>query len=209
MTSTTNHSPIDPSSAKARSKQWRVVDIVVASVVAVASGVIFWAWGLAWNALSLPLAFLPGLSGLLAGGWLFAGVLGALIIRKPGAALFTEIVAAFVSMAIGTEWGWATLVSGLIQGAAIELVFLVFLYANWSVLAAILAGAAGGAALGINENLVYYAANDAMFKTVYLSSTIVSGAILAGLLSWFAVRGLAATGALSRFAAGRDQSQRV
>lgn len=186
-----------------------MVDIVVASVVAVASGVIFWAWGLAWNALSLPLAFLPGLSGLLAGGWLFAGVLGALIIRKPGAALFTEIVAAFVSMAIGTEWGWATLVSGLIQGAAIELVFLVFLYANWSVLAAILAGAAGGAALGINENLVYYAANDAMFKTVYLSSTIVSGAILAGLLSWFAVRGLAATGALSRFAAGRDQSQRV
>jgi energy-coupling factor transport system substrate-specific component len=209
VTSTTNHSPIDPSAAKARSKQWRVVDIVVASVVAVASGVIFWAWGLAWNALSLPLAFLPGLSGLLAGGWLFAGVLGALIIRKPGAALFTEIVAAFVSMAIGTEWGWATLVSGLIQGAAIELVFLIFLYANWRVFVAVLAGAAGGAALGINENLVYYAANDAMFKTVYLSSTIVSGAVLAGLLSWFAVRGLAATGALSRFAAGRDQSQRV
>lgn len=204
MTSTTNPSP-----TKARSKQWRVVDIVVASVVAVASGVIFWAWGLAWNALSLPLAFLPGLSGLLAGGWLFAGVLGALIIRKPGAALFTEIVAAFVSMAIGTEWGWATLVSGLIQGAAIELVFLVFLYANWSVVAAILAGAAGGAALGINENLVYYAANDAMFKTIYLSSTIVSGVVLAGLLSWFAVRGLAATGALSRFAAGREQGQRV
>jgi energy-coupling factor transport system substrate-specific component len=209
VTSTTNHSPIDPSAAKARSKQWRVVDIVVASVVAVASGVIFWAWGLAWNALSLPLAFLPGLSGLLAGGWLFAGVLGALIIRKPGAALFTEIVAAFVSMAIGTEWGWATLVSGLIQGAAIELVFLIFLYANWRVFVVVLAGAAGGAALGINENLVYYAANDAMFKTVYLSSTIVSGAVLAGLLSWFAVRGLAATGALSRFAAGRDQSQRV
>src|SRR5690606_27281412 len=75
-------------------RQWRVVDIVVASVVAVACGVIFWAWGLAWPALSLPLAFLPGLSGLLAGGWLFAGVLGALITRKPGAALFTELVAA-------------------------------------------------------------------------------------------------------------------
>jgi energy-coupling factor transport system substrate-specific component len=190
-------------------RQWRVVDIVVASVVAVACGVIFWAWGLAWNALSLPLAFLPGLSGLLAGGWLFAGVLGALITRKPGAALFTELVAAFVSMAIGTEWGWATLISGLIQGAAIELVFLVFLYANWSVMAAMLAGAAGGAALGINENLVYYAANDAIFKSIYLTSTIVSGILLAGLLSWAAVRGLAATGALSRFAAGREQSQRV
>ncbi len=189
--------------------RWRVVDIVVASVVAVAAGVIFWAWGLAWNALSLPLAFLPGLSGLLAGGWLFAGVLGALIVRKPGAALFTELVAAFVSMVIGTEWGWGTIVSGLIQGAAIELVFAVFLYTNWRMFAAILAGAAGGAALGINENIVYYAANDAMFKTIYLSSTIVSGMLLAGLLSTLAVRGLAATGALSRFAAGREQAERV
>lgn len=189
--------------------QWRVVDIVVASVVAVAAGVIFWAWGIAWNALSLPLAFLPGLSGLLAGGWLFAGVLGALIVRKPGAALFTELVAAFVSMAIGTEWGWATLISGLIQGLAIELIFAVFLYTNWRLLAAILAGAAGGAALGINENLVYYAANDAAFKAIYLASTIISGIVLAGVLSWLAVRGLAATGALSRFAAGREQTQRV
>lgn len=189
--------------------QWRVVDIVVASVVAVASGVIFWAWGFAWNVLSLPLAFLPGLSGLLAGGWLFAGVLGALIVRKPGAALFTEVVAAFVSMVIGTEWGWATLVSGVIQGAAVELIFAVFLYVNWSVIVTLLAGAAGGAALGINENLVYYAANDAMFKTVYLASTITSGIVLAGVLSWLAVRGLAATGALSRFAAGREQTQRV
>lgn len=205
MTSTTNQqTPLT------RNKyQWRVVDIVVASVVAVAAGVIFWAWGLAWNALSLPLAFLPGLSGLLAGGWLFAGVLGALIVRKPGAALFTELVAAFVSMAIGTEWGWATLISGLIQGLAIELIFAAFLYTNWRLFVAILAGAAGGAALGINENIVYYAANDATFKAIYLASTIVSGAILAGVLSWFAVRGLAATGALGRFAAGREQTQRV
>ena len=189
--------------------QWRVVDIVVASVIGVASGVIFWAWGLAWNALSLPLAFLPGLSGLLTGGWLFAGVLGALIVRKPGAAFFTEVVAAFVSMVIGTQWGWGTMVSGVIQGLGIELVFAIFLYTNWRLYVAIIAGAAGGAALGINENLVYYAANDSTFKAIYLASAITSGVILAGLLSWLAVRGLAATGALSRFAAGREQTQRV
>ena len=189
--------------------QWRVVDIVVASVIGVASGVIFWAWGLAWNALSLPLAFLPGLSGLLTGGWLFAGVLGALIVRKPGAAFFTEVVAAFVSMVIGTQWGWGTMVSGVIQGLGIELVFAIFLYTNWRLYVAIIAGAAGGAALGINENFVYYAANDSTFKAIYLASAITSGVILAGLLSWLAVRGLAATGALSRFAAGRQQTQRV
>lgn len=201
MTATTTHNR--------NARQWRVVDIVVASVVGVASGVIFWAWGQVWEIMSLPLAFLPGLSGLLAGGWLFAGVLGALIVRKPGAAFFAEVVAAFVSMIIGSQWGWATMISGAIQGIAIELVFAIFLYANWRLFTAILAGAVGGLALGINENLVYYAANDAMFKTVYLTSTIISGAVLAGVLSWLAVRGLAATGALSRFAAGREQTPRV
>ena len=29
---------------------WRVVDIVVASSIAVAFGVVFWAWGNLWNA---------------------------------------------------------------------------------------------------------------------------------------------------------------
>jgi energy-coupling factor transport system permease protein len=77
-------------STRRRSYRWRVVDIVVASVIGVAAGIIFWAWGLAYNPLSAPLqAALPGLQALLGGGWLFAGVLGGLIIRKPGAALYT------------------------------------------------------------------------------------------------------------------------
>src|SRR5690606_4551059 len=59
--------------------RWRVVDIVTAAVLGVASGVLFWAWGLAWTPLSTLLAFSPGLSGLLAGGWLFAGILGGLV----------------------------------------------------------------------------------------------------------------------------------
>jgi energy-coupling factor transport system permease protein len=72
-----------------RNYRWRVVDIVVASVIGVASGVIFWAWGLAWTPLSALLSFTPGVEGILAGGWLFAGVLGGLVIQKPGAALYT------------------------------------------------------------------------------------------------------------------------
>jgi energy-coupling factor transport system permease protein len=38
---------------------------------------------------------------------------------------------------------------------------------------------------------------------------VLSGAILAGLLGWIVVRALAATGALHRFAAGRDVTERV
>ncbi|RLP71636.1 hypothetical protein D9V29_07200 [Mycetocola manganoxydans] len=188
-----------------RNLRWRVVDIVVASVIGVASGVIFWAWGLAWGPLSAALSFTPGLGGLLAGGWLFAGVLGALIIRKPGAAIYTELVAAAVSALIGTVWGFETLIWGLVQGIGAEIVFALFFYANWRIGVALLAGAGTGLAVGLlDTTFTSYAALDIAAKTTYIVSAIVSGTVIAGLLSWFAVRGLAATGALSRFASGRS-----
>ena len=42
-----------------------------------------------------------------------------------------------------------------------------------------------------------------------VAAGVVGGALIAGLLSWLAVRGLARTGALSRFAAGREIATRV
>lgn len=197
-----------PSSSAAPSRRrdlrWRVVDIVVASVVAVASGIVFWAWGLATNVLGLAFEFLPGLGGILGGGWLFAGVLGGLIIRKPGAALFTELLAALVSGLIGTQWGFLVLLSGLVQGLGAEIVFALFLYRSGRLVVALLAGAGAGLALSINDLLVYYAGVDGLFASVYVVSSIVSGVVLAGLLPWLAVRGLAASGALDRFVSGRE-----
>jgi energy-coupling factor transport system permease protein len=207
-TSSTAASSATASSASGkprRNYRWRVVDIVVASVIGVASGVIFWAWGLAWGPLSGILAFSPGLSGLLAGGWLFAGVMGGLIIRKPGAAIFTEVIAAVVSMLIGNQWGFSTLIWGLIEGLGAEIVFALFLYSSWRLGVALLAGAGAGLACGLlDTTFTSYAAMDAAFKLIYIASAVVSGIVLAGVLSWLAVRGLAATGALSRFASGRE-----
>ncbi|ROQ38351.1 energy-coupling factor transport system substrate-specific component [Frondihabitans sp. PhB188] len=191
-------------------RRWRVVDIVVASVLGVASGVIFWAWGLAWTPLSGVLAFSPGLDGLLAGGWLFAGVLGGLVIRKPGAALYTEIVAAVVSMLVGTQWGFSTLIWGILEGLGAELVLALFLYKSWRLGTALLAGAGAGLVTGLlDTNFSSVAALAAEFKVVYIVSAVVSGVVLAGLLSWLAVRGLAASGALSRFASGRSAKKLV
>jgi energy-coupling factor transport system substrate-specific component len=185
--------------------RWRVVDIVVASVLGVASGVIFWSWGLAWTPLSAALSFAPGLAGLLAGGWLFAGVLGGIVIRKPGAALFTEVIAAVVSMLVGTQWGFSTLIWGIVEGLGAELVLAAFLYANWRLGVALLAGAGAGVAVGIlDTNFTDYAALDFGFKAVYFVSAVVSGVVIGGLLSWLAARGLARSGALSRFASGRE-----
>lgn len=191
--------------------RWRVVDIVVASVIAVASSVVFWAWDIAHNAgIMDPFkALLPGAQALDGGLWLFAGVLTALVIRKPGAAIYGEVVAAVISALLGSQYGATVLVSGLVQGLGAELIFALFFYSSWRVWVAILAGIGAGIAKAAFELFVWYPATGVLFKTVYVVSSIVSGAVIAGLLSWLVMRGLAKTGALDRFASGRETSMRV
>lgn len=197
-----------PTGSPRRTYRWRVVDIVVASVLAVAAGLVFVLWNIASNPISAPLgAVLPGLQALLGGGWLFAGVLTALVIRKPGAALYGELVAATVSALVGNQWGVLTLESGLVQGLAAELVFAIFLYRAWNLPVAVLSGAVAGLALAVNDLILWYPGSAATFSAIYVVSAIVSGAVIAGALSWFVVRGLAKTGALSRFPSGRVGSR--
>ncbi|MGN6428248.1 ECF transporter S component [uncultured Leifsonia sp.] len=198
------------SARPARVLRWRVVDIVVASVVAVAAGVVFWIWGQAYNPLSGPVtAVLPGFQGILNGPWLFAGVLTALIVRKPGAALYGELVAAIVSALIGTQWGFATLLSGVVQGLGAEIVFALFLYASWGLVPALIAGAGAGLAESVLDLLYSYPGSTAAFAITYTITTTLSGIFFAGLCSWLLVKALARTGALSRFAAGREVTGRV
>jgi energy-coupling factor transport system permease protein len=190
--------------------RWRIVDIVVASVIGVACAAVFLVWNIGYEGpASLLKPLLPGVQGLLAGPWLIAGVLGALVIRKPGAALYTELLAAVISALVGNQWGPLTIVSGLVQGAGAELVFLAFLYASWRLPVAILAGAGAGLACGINDRVLWYPGADGLFTSVYIAATTVSGAVVAGLGAWLVTRALARTGALARFASGRDVGRRV
>ena len=172
--------------------RWRVVDIVVSSVLGVASAPVFFAWNQVYAPVTAPLESLqPGSQALLYGIWLFAGVLGGLVIRKPGAALFTELVAAIVSAFLGAQWGgFATIEAGLVQGLGAELIFLVFLYHRWNVMVAMLAGAAAGLAMAVNDIVGYYLASGPAFQAVYTVLSIISGAVVAALGSWFIVRGL-------------------
>jgi energy-coupling factor transport system permease protein len=189
---------------------WRIVDIVVAAVVAVACGVLFFAWNVLSGPVTDPLeALLPGLQGLGYGVWLVGGLLTAAIVRKPGAALFGEIVAASVSALLGAQWGPLTIEAGVVQGIGAELIFALFLYRHWRMPVFLLAGAAAGLAMAINDLVLWYAGMDAAFRVIYPISCVVSGAVVAGLGSLLLTRALAATGALSRFAAGRETAVRV
>ncbi|MDO9397282.1 MAG: ECF transporter S component, partial [Herbiconiux sp.] len=162
--------------APRRILRWRVVDIVVASVIGVAAGLIFWVWNLLYSPLTAPLEVVaPGAQALLYGVWLFAGVLGGLIIRKPGAALYTELVAAVVSALVGTQWGVLTLVSGLAQGLGAEIVFALFLYGNYRAYVAVLAGAGAGLAMAVNDLITWYPGTAFSFQAIYGVSAVISG----------------------------------
>jgi energy-coupling factor transport system permease protein len=185
---------------------WRTVDIVVAAVIAVAFGVVFWAWGLAWAAWG---PFFGGSTNpplyLISGVWLVPGVLGALVIRKPGAGFFTEVVAALVSALIGSTWGLDTVASGIMQGAGAELVFAIAIYRSFGPVTAILAGA--GAAVGewIHDMAFYFPGTAFGVQLAYGMFMLASAIVIAGLGSWLLTRALAATGVLAPFPSGRAQ----
>ena len=103
---------------------WRTVDIITIAFLGAALGVAFWGWGVFYNGplTALKIGYAP-LMGLFVGPWFLAGVVGGLVVRRPGAALFCEVVAALVSMLPGTEWGATVLVSGVLQGLGAELPF--------------------------------------------------------------------------------------
>lgn len=189
-------------------QRWRTVDIVVAATIAVAFGVVFFAWNSVWEALKPAFTFLPPARNLIYGVWLIPAVLGALIVRKPGAALFTELVAAIISALLGSVWGLDTILSGFVQGAAAELVFAMTLYRNWTPIVAVIAGIAAGVGAWIHDMPVYFptlALRDQLVIGVFM---LASAAVIAGLGSQALVTALTRTGVLSAFAAGRTQ-QRV
>jgi energy-coupling factor transport system substrate-specific component len=187
--------------------RWRTVDIVVASVLAVAFGVIFWAWNTLWTgpAATAFAGFKPA-AGVIYGVWLVPAVLGPLVIRRPGAGLFTEVGAALVSVLLGSPWGLVTLLYGLFQGLAGEFAFAVTGYRSWRLPNALLGGALAGAAAALLDLILYYPTWSMGWKWTYTGILIGSGAIVAGLGAWALTRAVAQTGVLDRFASGRERA---
>ena len=195
----------------ARSLSWRVIDIVTAAVLGVACGLIFAVWNQVGNAALEGLkAITPGLDGLATGIWLLGGTLGGYVIRKPGAALFVELVAATVSMGLGSQWAVETLYSGLAQGIGAEIVFALLAYRRFNVWVVAAAGALSFACEWALELFLYgHLDKGVLYNAIYLVCGALSGIVLAGVLAWALTNALAKTGALDRFASGRGARELV
>jgi energy-coupling factor transport system permease protein len=196
---------VRPSSVSAnepvRSVRWRTVDIVVAAVLGVAFGVVFWAWNLV-AALAV-----PPVSGLLNGVYLMPGIVAGLLVRKPGAATFASTLAATVSILLGSPYGAIIIFYGLVQGLGGELGFLLTGYRRFGWGTAVLAGVTAGLSTSILDLSLYYPVSSDYpfwsFAAPYIGFTVLSSVVLAGVVGLLLVRALARTGALNAFASGR------
>ena len=187
------------------SRGWRTIDIVTVAVLAVVSGVVFWAWNLFWTATGPAFAAFPPAQALLYGVWLVPGVLGMLIVRRPGASLATAFLAAAVSWLLGAWWGLSVLWYGVLQGLAPEAVFAAGRYRTFGRPVAIAAGAAAGVVPGLLDPYFWYPEWTTGWKLAYLLMCVASSALVAGLGSWALSRRLAHTGVLDAFPLGRER----
>ena len=187
---------------------WRTVDIVVAAAIAIAFGVVIWGWNQLWAAATPAFVAIPAAQNILYGMWLLPAVLGGLIIRKPGAALFTELVAAAVSAILGSQWGLDALFSGLVQGIGAEVVFFAVRYRIWTIPVVVAASVASALTAWVHDVALYYLDIGLGPQLAILAFMAVSAIVIAAIGSWLLMRSLAQTGVLAQFPAGRSQ-QRV
>jgi energy-coupling factor transport system substrate-specific component len=178
---------------------------VVSAAIAVAFGVVFWAWNALWAAVTPAFVAMPPAQNILYGVWLAAGVVAGLVVQKPGAALFAEVVAASVSLLLGSQWGLDAALSGLFQGAGAEIGFAVFRYRRFDLVAAAISAALAAVGAWIHDMPLYYAELSLTDQLVIGVFMVVSAAIIAGVGSLWLVRALAQTGVLAQFPSGRAQ----
>ncbi|WP_345629603.1 ECF transporter S component [Rugosimonospora acidiphila] len=187
-------------------RRWRTVDIVVAAVIAVAFGVVFYAWDQIWNGLDGAFPGFPPARAALNGIWFLPAVVGPLVIRKPGAGLFAELVASTIEALLGAQWGLSTILYGLLQGFGGELPFAATGYRSSKLPTALVGGLLAGAAAGLLDIVLYYPDYSTAWKIGQVAVSAGSGLVITGLGGWALTRGLAQTGVLDRFPAGRERT---
>lgn len=187
--------------------RWTPADIAVGAALGVAAGVIFWGFNFAYSAISPILGgILPGFASILHGTWYFSGTLALLILRKPGAAIYVNLVGSAAEMVLGNSFSFGFIfVSAALQGLFAELPFALTRYRIFNLPMAILSGLSTAIEYGVYLMLFRYQ-GVAFFSPrgiVHMISEMLSGVLIAGVLSWYLYVAIAKTGVLDRFASGR------
>ena len=184
---------------------WKTLEVILVANLGLVFGLLFLGWSLVWNLVKPLNTALPGLQDLFYGFWYLAAIVAAYIIRKPGAAIAAETLAALAEFLAGGEWGLTLLISGLIQGGMAEIVFAVTRYRKYDLVTLMLAGAAAGVGSLVVDYFFWCSDLSLGVLGIMLVARIISGAILAGWLGKVIGDGLEKAGALGSFAISHEE----
>ncbi|MBO0959674.1 ECF transporter S component [Neobacillus sp. MM2021_6] len=178
--------------------KWKMKEIVLTVILAVACGVIYLGWSTLW----IPISALVGPmgAGFMFGIWVIASPIVAFIIRKPGAAFIAEVAAAAVELVTGSHFGLSALLVGVFQGLGAELAFAMFRYKRYNLLTLMLSGAlaaVGSLMYNLLANGFSYYTTEVLLTT--LAIQVISGIILGGCLAKIVVESLVKTGVLDQY----------
>ncbi len=170
-------------------------NLVMVAVLAAIAGVLNTGIGNLWYLANTSLGPLGG--ALIQGMFMWAYILAAFIVRKPGVALAFGIIEGSVEVLLGNAAGIGTLGWGISQGLAIEAVLLICGYSRFGLITAILAGVASSQ-FGTLWSSVFYGWDPAYSKDVWIAVPVnmISGAVFSGLLGYVLAERLAKTGLL-------------
>lgn len=187
--------------------RWSPSEIAVGAALGVACGVVFWGFNFAYQAVSPILgAVLPGIASVLHAFWYFSGPLALLIIRKPGAAIYVNLVGVAAEMLLGNGFAFGfVFVSAILQGLFSEIPFAVTRYRVFNLPITLVSGALTAVEYGFY--LLFFRFQGVALISprgiTHMTSEVVGGVLIAGFMSWVLFKAIAQTGALDRFASGR------
>lgn len=110
-------------------KTLTVFELTFITILGVTIGAIFWTWTFVTSFIS-PFLEVFGLSYIFISLWMLSAVFPAYIVRKPGVALLSSLIAAFIEGLL-SKWGIMALAWGGVQGLFAEIGFALFLYRRW------------------------------------------------------------------------------
>ena len=189
-----------------KTKHWELKDVIMMAILGVVFSAVYLAvfqGGLALSTALTPAGLAPFGFEIIYGVWFMAATLAAYIIRKPGVALVTEVLASFIELLMGNSGGLTVVLTGLIQGVGAELAFAIFRYKKWNLGGMCLGGILSSIFIFCYE--LYYLNYIALAPTLLaaqLAVRFVSAVVFSGIICKLAGDALAKTGVVKSYAIG-------
>lgn len=186
-------------------KSWKLKEVVLVSVLSVVFAVVYLLFvhiGNLWAGLIGPIAY-----EWIFGIWFIVSIISAYIIRKPGAAFISEVMAATIEMLIGNAIGPRIILVGIIQGLGAEAVFAMTGYRRYELWVLMLAGFGSAVTSFV---YTYFMSGFAMLEPGYVATMFglraVSGMVIAGIGGKLLSDLLLKTGSLRGYAIARSRN---